>query len=856
MKDNNKEVKWFLGVLTVLLIAAVIGSVYISRTGDALAKNAAIENAFEDAKREMAEEYDADLSELIEIQELIEVTSERNEISYEVILSWPRLSSIYDRLYEEMILQEVWEQDSIEDAINQIYNDALENSERESMVLPEEIRIVKQDRGTWQTENPEDFFFVIPRNPTAYITKDIQRMTELMGFTVNMDELPEGSLEKEVAGALEEDGFFHEYDFIYNKSSEGNIYRLDMSLNSFHKDEDLNDLTMEKAYREYRGEINNREDLKNIVLGKIEERGTRNAAVHSLELKEYQRPTDDNFGYELRYRSAYPEDLILEFVDNGGVFQIDRFNLEPLKRYYLSMQIDHIMEREEPRWMNEFNDKNPLSLTVHSDEIAILFSENEELNFQTYDFETGTLKDEVTLMDEYPVILFSEIEEYRDYQIDKYGTYYVITDKSVEEKIWIVENGGDGFNVYPSITPEMEPEFATYSEDILLYNEMVFTVKTHEEDEMYQNFTVKVENHTQNSGEEVVFLAENMSGGHFISREHGIMVVYPARTMFEEGVAPETSIGIYDFQEEILRELDQIPEALQGVVIDQVVSIDEERLLIVTEERDLWELHLEEGSFQLSGLMKEREPTYDMDENEGVYEKTFRFYPMEQGYYFLETREDSGGDIMKDKSMIVRDHEGTLHPVVEVLHSTEQGRISLAYSLENDLFILMEESHDPETRQNELTLLGISYEVLDETEELIEVSSIEAFISEGYAWELENFKETLETEAGNYFTISRDSLFYGSLIDLPGGMYYDRETRDLLIGNNFEGFSMNGFLRHFNNVDSETETTPLWGYEDLFINGEYDSIYYQDERGMLVFDLVDFVPAWIRGREEGNNGDS
>ena len=856
MKDNNKEVKWFLGVVAVLLIAAVIGSIYISRTGDAAAKNEAIESAFEEAKEKMAAEYDADLVELIEIQELIEVNSGRDEISYEVILSWPRLSDIYDHLYEEVIWQEVWEENSIERAVNRIYKDALESAERESMVLPEEIRIVKQGRGTWQTQNPEAFFFVIPRNPTTYISEDLQRMTEYMGFTVSTDELPEGSLAKEVVETLEEDGFFHDFDFNYHKSSDGYIYQLTMSFNGFYRDEELDYLTVEKTYRSHRGEINNREELMNVVLEEIEEKAKRNAAVHTVEFREYQRPTDDHFGYELRYRSLNPEDLMLEFVDSEGVFRIDRLNFESLKRYYLSTQIDHLLERAEPRWINEFNDKNPLSVAAHSDEIAIVFSENQELIFQTYDFETGTLKDEVILVDEYPVILFPEIEEYRDYQIDNHGTYYVITDKSIEEKIWIVEKGTDGFILHPAITPEMEPEFINYTEDVVLYNEMVYTVKTHEDDEMYRNFAVKIENHSQNTPEEVIFFEENMSGGYFLSRQHGLMLVYPTMTMLEDGVTPESSLGIYNFQNEAMKDRDQIPEALQGVRIDQVESIDGDRLLIVTEEGNLWELDLEEGSFQMSGLTKALDPTYEMHEYGGVYEETFRFYPMKQGYYFLEILGLSDGSILRDKSMIVRDKEGILEPVLEVNHSIDQGRIALSYSKENDLFILAKELQEQDSRQKHLHLLDISYDALQEIEELMEVSSIEELISEGYAQEIEYYDETLESEAGNYFSVSMDSLLHGSLIDAPGGMYYSRKTRDLLIENNFGGLSMNNFLRHFSDDSNESGTTPLWSYEDLYINHENEHIFYRDERGMMVFDLQDFIPALIRGREDGNDGDS
>lgn len=860
MKDNNREVKWFLGVVIVLLIAAVIGSIYISRTGEAAAKNEAIENAFEDAKREMAEEYDADLVELIEIQELIEVTGRRDEISYEVILSWPRVSDIYDHLYEEVIRQEVWGKDSIEEAVNQIYEESLEHAERESLVLPEEIRLVKQDRGTWEAENPEGFFFVIPRNPTYYIIDDMDRMTEFMDFTVSTDELPKGSMGKEVVESLDERGFYHDFDFHYSKSSEGNIYRLNMRVNGFYKGEDLNDLTMEKTYREHRGEINSREDLISIVLEKMEERATRNTTVHSLELQEYQRPTDDHFGYELRYRRNYPEDLILEFVDNEGIFRISGLRLESLKRYYLSQQIDHIMDSADPRWMNEFNDKMPLSVEVYFDEIAMLSSRNQELIFQTYDFETGTLIDEAVLAEEYPMILFSDIEEFSDYQIDKHENYYVVTDKSVMEEIWVVEQGQDELIVHPAVSYDTDPEFADYNVEVLLYNEMVLTVITYEEDRLQQNFTVTVENHTENTREEIVFFEEDKSGDHFLSRKHGVMLVYSDTTTVEEEETPESFIGIYDFEEETIIDIEQIPEELREVRIDQVEPIDEDRLLIVTEDRDLWELHLEKRTFHQSDLMEMVGLTYDLDQlgQYGGTREAFRFYPMEQGYYFLEIHGLSPGGILRERSLILKDDDDDLlQPVLDLSHRKDQGSIILTYLKENDLLMMVEETYGEEQRETEISIMEISYETLGDIEERIESSSIEDFISEGYVEKLGAYKEIRDAEEMSFFPLDIQGYSMESLRDSKRAVYYNRETQDLLIENNtFGQFSRRGYVRHFNFANNIGDTLPLWNYDDLYINQENHSIYYRDERGMLVFDLEVFITALIREREEGNDGDS
>jgi len=850
MKDSNREVKWFLGVVIVLLIAAVIGSIYISRTGEAAAKNEAIENAFEEAKRDMAEEYDAVLVEHIEIQELIEVTGQRDEATYEVILSWPRLSDIYDHLYEEVIQQEVWEADSIEDAVNQIYVEALNSAGRENMVLPVEIRLAKQDRGTWQAENPEGFFFVIPRNPTTYIIEDMERMTELMGFTVDTDELPQGSLEKKVVETLNEKGLYQDFDFHYSKGSEGNIYRLNMRVNGFYTEEDINTLTMEKTYREHRGEIHSQEELMSIVLDKMEDRATRNTTVHSLELMEYERPTDDHFGYELRYRSGYAVDLIYDFVDTGGNFEVSGLELESLKRYYLSQQIDNIMDRIEPRWMKEFSDINPLNVKVYDDEIALLSSGNQELIFQTYDFETGTLIDETVLAEEYPMILFSELEEFSDYEIDKHENYYVVTDKSVMEEIWVVEQGQDELIVHPPVSYETDPEFADYNLEVLLYNEMVHTVITHEEDRLQQNFTVTVENHTENTREEVVFF-EGKSGDHFLSRKHGVMLVYSEINTVEEEETPEAFIGIYDFEEETVIDLEQIPEELREVRIDQVEPIDEDRLLIVTEDRDLWELHLEERSFHKSDLMEMVGLTYDLDQlgQYGGTREAFRFYPMKQGYYFLEILGLSPRGILRERSLILKDDdEALLQPVLDLSHRKDQGSIVLTYLKKNDLLMMVEETYGEEQRETEISLMEISYEALDNIEKWIESSSIEDLISESYVEELGTYVEIRDAKEMSFFPLDMQGYSPESLGASKGSVYFNRETQDLLIENStFGQFSRRNYVRHFNFANNIGDTLPLWNYDDLYMNQENYSIYYRDERGMLVFDLEEFIAALIQG---------
>ncbi|NBG87824.1 hypothetical protein [Isachenkonia alkalipeptolytica] len=847
MKYNNREVKWFLGIVIVLLIAVIVGSVYISRTGEAEAKNEALENAFREAKHEMAEEYDDELAENIEIHELIEVADGRNEISYEVILTRPNLTEVYDRLYEGVIDEEVWEEESMEEAVERIYAEALEDASRESMALPEEIRISRQNRGNWRAENPEAFYFVIPQNPTSYIADDLQKIKDFMDFTVVSDELPEGSLEKEVAKTLMDKDFFRDFGFVFTQSSEGDTYRLQVSLKGFYQEEALDDLITEEDFREYRGEIHSQEELVNIIVETMEEEATRTLGIHSLELREYERPTDELFGYELLYRSGYPEDFLGEYIDEEGVFEIRSLYLESLKRYYLSIQIDHVLDRADPAWVEEFSDKNPLQVAVDSDEIAVLFSDNQELVFQTYDFQNGELTGQSVIAEDYPVILYAELEEYKDYEIERHRDYYIVTDQSVRDQWWILQRGEEELFLRSNGALETGGEFVTYTEEFLLENDNVFSIISHEEDDLDGNFTVKVKNHTQDTTEEVYF-DERIPGEYFLSPGHGIMLMYPVVDRTEEGGTSEASLTLYDFEKEEIIEPEEFPEELQEANITQVEAINEDRLLVVTGARDFWEFNMVENSFLPSELTEALEPVYETKEERGIHEVRYDFHPMEENYYFLEILGLSSGGMIRDRSMILKDYEGILEAVIEVNHSSEQGRSVLNYEIGNDLLIAAEQSLGEDSRRMDVTLMEISYNALDEIEEVTSLETIEEFIREGYASVLATYEEPIENDGKEHFTISMDSLMNRSFMDFPAGIYYDRETGDLLIESSSGRYSMNGFLRHFKDGGNEAKTPPLWNYDDLYINHEHEWVYYQDERGMLVYELEAFIPALVQER--------
>lgn len=865
MKDKNREVKWFLGVVILLLVVVVLGTVYLSRTGEAEAKNEAIEIAFEKATEDMGKEYDEMLADRIEIQEVIEASSRTNEISYEVILSWPKISEVYDQLYQEVIEQEVWEEASLESKINQIYEEALDRAERESLVLPEEIRLENKDRGTWEVENPEDFFFVIPKDPTENIAKDLQKMMESMEFSVDTDHLPEDSLEAEILHLLKAEGFFHDYHFDYQRSSDARTYRLWMSFNDFSETGILNVLTDERTYRSERGEINNREDLKNSVLTKIKEESKREISIHSVELREYQRPTDERFGYELYYGNAYAEDDIRNFVDSQGVFELEDFNLESLKRYYLSTQIDHIMETTEPLWMNEFDDKNPLAIAVQSEEVALLFSRRQELIFQILDLQTGEVEEEVVLREDYPQVFYSERERispagdnspfYNDYVIEKDQDYYILKDHAFSDTMWIIEKGEEGLNLHSMDSLEGDYRYALHAERPLLYHDELFLVRAYEKNWEDENFTIEIKNHTRNSPEEVMFSDEDMSGGHYLSSKHGILLFYPEITTWEEDLEdPEISVGIYDFQEGKTLDHEGIPEELREAWIEDVVSIDEDRLLIITYDGDLWRLDLNDGTFHQSGLTGVVEPTYEVDNKGDVVRKVLRFYSMEEGYFHLEILKLSDGGVTMDRSMILKDEGGELQPILQVQSQMEDGRIAMRYSKEHDLFMVIGETISQEPRGMYLSLLNISYSALDDLDHFKAFDSIEELIREEYVYGLADYVETVNMTEKSFFPIHVEDFLRNSYSNSSAISYYDSENRDLLIEH-----SQEGYLKSFSPVESqrsdeneeqtetETEESPgtsiLWAYEYLYIQQDSGIIYYQDERGMLLFDLQEFISA-------------
>jgi hypothetical protein len=841
MKEINRDVKWFIGVVLLLVIAAgVAGSVYISRTGEAAAKNEAIVMAFEEAKQDMAESYDPILAEYIELQEVIESDNRRNEIAYEMILSWPRMSEVYHRMYEEAVRENIWEQDALEENINRIYQESLERAERVSLVLPEEIWIEKQSRRNWTVTNPEDFSFVIPTNPAALIAEDLQRMMELMNFTVDSQALPEESLAKEIVVLLEEDGFFDQYTFEYTPITEENTFRMTMSYNAFNEGL-LEELHLDERGR--RGELTaltSRKELRNLFVQKIIENGKSNVLIHSMELREYESSNNEGFGYELYHSSAHPEDFSGQLVQGGEVYRIPGFDLEGLKRFYLSTQVDPVLEGVEPRWISEFQESSPLSIEVYGEEIALLIVENGALTFQIYDLETGSLQEASVLVEEYPLISEAEVKEQRDYRIEKHSGYYRIKAAGAAEEIWVAENREDGLFLHPGVAMDTDPEYQAYREEVILHNEMLYLIKTRQQ-EPQGSFTISVENRTENRLEEVVYVEENMAGGYFISPDHGVMLLYPETAPEEEAVSPANNFSIYDFEQQEMRE-DLFFEELQGVPINQVVFIDQDRLLILTGDRELWELNLEEESIEPSDITDKLQQVYEGEPEEGIREE-LQLLPMEEGYYLLSHLRLSDEGIISVSSMIVTDQENRLEAVLKVQWSQDQ-RVFLNYV--EDLLLVARESVEPGPPQRQITLLDIDYHQLDQVEEFIELESIEALISEGYAVELTNFVKNSDTEGEDFFRISPDRLFQHSGTSSSGKMHFNRDTGDLLIKSSAGEDALDGFLRLFKSEDREGETLPLWGFDHLYINGEKELIYYQDERQMLVFGLEDFIPALIR----------
>ena len=847
MKYNNREVKWFLGIVIVLLIAVIIGSVYVSRSGEAEAKNEALESAFNQAKHEMAEEYDEVMAGKLEIYELIEVTNGRNEVSYEVILSRPNLKEVYDRLYEGVINEEAWEEESIEEAVERLYVEAMEDVSQETMALPEEIRIIKQNRGAWQAENPDAFYFVIPQNPISYIADDLKKIKEFMDFTVVTDELPEGSLEKEVAKTLRDKDFYHDFEFGFTKRSEGDTYRLQVSLNGFYQEEALENLITESDFRKYRGQINSRESLVEIIVETMTEKATRTLGIHSLELREYERPGDELFGYELHYRSGYPEDFMREYIDDEGIFAIRNLYLESLTRYYLSSQIDHIMNRIEPIWVEEFSDKNPLQVAVDTEEIAVLFSDNQELVFQTYDFQTGELTGPFVLAEDYPVVLFAEIEEYKYYEIQRHRDVYRITDQSVRDQWWILESSEGELRLQSNGVLENDSPFPMFSEEFILFNENVFSIISHGKVNHEENFTVKVKNHTQDTIEEVYF-DEKTPGEYFLSPDHGTMLLVPISNGTEEGKAPEAPITLYDFEKQEIIKPDDFPEKLQKELITQVEPINEDRLLIVTEDRDFWEFDMAKGAFFTSKLSERLKPIYETKNELGIHGVDYDFHPMKEGYYFLEILGISSGGIISDRSMILKDQKGSLEAVMEIHHSMEKGRSRIFYEKDNNMLVAAEEFLGEGQRKLELTLLDISYDALDETEEIIFLDSYEELIHEGYASLLANYGKPTQEEGKDYFALSMDQLMDRSFMGSSAGIYFHRETGELLFESSTEKYTMGDYLRYSKDGESQGETPPLWNYNDLFINHDHQLLFYQDERGILVFGLEDFISALAQER--------
>lgn len=834
MEAQYRELKILLGVLILVIIGVVIGSIVMNRQGEANAKLAALEEALEVAKNGMEEQGDPMIIDSIELESVEVVRERRDEVTYEITLSIPNLKEVYDQLYHRVIEEEVWTNTSPAASLRTVHGESIENASREIIYLQEEVRIRQKDRGHWKAENPEAFNFIIPRNVLPTIAEDVGKVMSFLDYTPEHHHYPEGSLEEEFQNFLLENDFFKHVNFHVETQREGNEvnYSFGYRTNNLNR---LSTIGEPEQFRHRAEEIVDRESLISLLWEELQEASDRTNILHTLKFRPYERSYDEKYGYEAVFRNRQDEIYFHGFAYGPDGITIPRLYLSDLEGYYTGHR--PILEEPwpEPILVLGFDEERILSGNYNGEELAFLIESNDRMFFQIFDAVTGEKTIDIEIEDaEFPVD-DQGIDLTNHYQIDEREGYYVLRHAPWKSKVQIAEKTGEGTRLHSAVINDF---YSVMSNDVFFVKEEVHHLLSRYEYGMPTTFFFTLKNITTGKIlEDLEYSGSHFGLNHYFSEKHGVLMTYPVFSSEINSLVDisKEAFRIYDLQRGEILEDDEITQSFRGnVLMEFLHPLDEDRLLIKTHLKEWWVADLHDFSLTSLGEFEGKNgfsPEYT-GHLEAYWET--RLTPMGENYYFVKEVEQDANGMRPVEILVWKDTGSVLEPAYHIDLRGEEGLMAIGYHQEEDILIAAFGEGENKDESVDLILLDFSYENLKGINQTLKAHSLEEAMEYGVLKHALTYYDVNEFMEGSMFRINDQQLYQQFSVNFPKRFHFDRDRESMFL-------ITRNFTRHLSNEETTSLVPGLWGYSAMEIYHHQGVLYYEDERGVFLYEIEGFL---------------
>ncbi|GEM_PF-2557193 len=817
LRDN----KVVVGVVLVLVIGIIIGSVYMSRQRDASARREAMEETLGNIKETVEEGSDPFLAELVEIQHVKEVSREEDEMEYEVILSFPELKEGYDRFYNRLLEEEVWKEDSMENAITGVYEETMKEAPRENFVLPENIRIKRTDEGDWEKVSSLKVPLHLPENPVSAIHEDFGLLQKLEAGAFSLEAEPEGTIAELVVEQLETREDFPGYEVKLDQepkyeSRDEDTYSVKLVMSDVKS---FNDLGNIKELWDYREDITDKESLGNMLVERMDDLPEKVSKVHQMRVWPIDTSDDTESGYRVSKEHVVHEGWLEDLVSEEKI-AMGRLNFDRLTNLYTTNYVGKQSLWTEPIWTINLDSKTVLDEKFTDGEIAYLYSVDGELHFSTYDQSTGEKTGNVLVKEDFTK---HELGDTYDsfhvyaYNIRAYNDFYVLDYISSKQKKQIVERVGEELVLHQEVP--MNSITATIESDVILHDGTVYSIKNHVGTQEESGLQIK--NHTD---DEVVKSMEYREDGpeygfYFSENSKEILVYTKNVNSHDESLGYESELLLYDLEEGKAKKIVEVHESMNDDWIQEVKRLDDERLLILGDSGSLWTLDLENLHVEKVGADMIT-PT----------EEEMRLMEMRDGYYFLINTGQGYAEMVITESYILKDEDGVLRSLVELP--------PMMYCDGNDVFITTESPED-ESIYFRKGIKEISYSALGDIDEPVAFDDVQAMKEAGVLRKFAAYNvEDKSSRKLGILRVDQDLL-------LDTRTYYlDRSSKDLFVAMTEGRQDQLLSAKLIPGQDNREPQTRLMGHESIQFLYDLEKIYYRDGNRVYLFGLHEILEQY------------
>ncbi len=846
--SSYKEVKVLLTVVVGILIVLIGGSVFLNGRGDDKVRDAAIEEAFLHSKSRMLRDYDPILIDAVELQDITEVHRGRSSVHFKVEIAMPDLEDVYDYYFEEMIRQEVWAEEDTSGILQEIYRQAVQTSQKTVYPLGEELLLSKEERG-YRVQNPEIFRMILPENPTKVIAEDFDRIMDVMNQPMEPEWGKGGDMVfDEVIGNLLDQRFFNQITFGWNRNREGTRYELTATVNEISE---IPNFTNFENFRAHREEIKDRETLVSTIEGVLKEKIQRERIIRILEIREYKRPEDEQWGYGLFSRGGSTSYFRQSMGNIQNFFQMNYLSLHHLENFYRTTFPRDKEPWPKPLYTADYDGQQILARIIDGDARRKLMLEGETLWYRIYDSKSLELIEEIRIHDavsredvttgEMRSSYWNEIRSRKGYDLIIFG--------EGRKHMFRVERSRDGLRKI-----ELSRDYGDFSrEEFYELKGRLYHIGQHgpgKDGEIQELQIVDVKkdevvyNRSMRSMQEGY---DQLSSNIFaIEKENLLLIHYGGKQDLLAEKFGEQNLQIYQGSDEGLTVHPLTEEIQQGGLINHYQIMDENRIFIESYQNTQWIIDLREKSLiavnhSISGeaFLEAFKEEQVRDAAEGnsemrdyvfeIYEDPrYRFTPLGEDLFFVEGFFYSGGGVLVFQREIWEVGE-SVSPKIRFSIKSDEG--TLAYAYPDGVMILND--------QEQLMVIEPDLERLKSTSLEGELSFKE--LTDHPAFHLlDRYREPEALRMESSYPMYGNQHFLN-----PNNQYrYDRETGNLFFipaGGRESSYTL-VLLR-----DSEIQPLlPLWDYQELSIDREFQILYYRDHNGTKVYDVEAFVEGLIQ----------